>query len=145
MAQLETLEAKVNQKLRINRVKRVNFSNRHVFNGTEFYSFIRSMVGLERYSIRSAAIILLSLGKVLFRRVRIKRYGVVLTVASRHDGRNRSRCFAVIGGFAIAPQLFKPVQPVIYMQMHEPNCVSFGGPSLASFGPGETVRACASH
>lgn len=143
MAQLETLEAKVNQKLRINRVKCVNFSNRDHFNGTEFYSFIRSVVGLERFSIRS--IILLSLGKVLFRRVRIKRYGVVLTVASRHDGRNRSRCFAVIGGFAIAPQLFKPVQPVIYMQMHEPNCVSFGGPSLASFGPGETVRACASH
>lgn len=143
MAQLETLEAKVNQKLRINRVKRVNFSNRDVFNGMQFYSFIRSMIGLERFSIRS--IILLSLGKVLFRRVRIKRYGVVLTVASRHDGRNQSRCFAVIGGFAIAPQLFKPVQPVIYMQMHEPNCVSFGGPSLASFGPGETVRACASH
>lgn len=94
-----------------------------------------------RFSIRSAAIILLSrkgfVSKGSYKKIRC----VVLTVASRHDGRNRSRCFAVIGGFAIAPQLFKPVQPVIYMQMHEPNCVSFGGPSLASFG--ETVRACA--
>jgi len=44
---------------------------------------------------------------------------------------NRRRCFAVIGGpSVVARRLLKPVRPVIYMQMREPNSVFVRGPKL---------------
>lgn len=61
-----------------------------------------------------------------------------LTVTSR-----RKKPKAMFRGYwrvRNSPQLFKAVQPVIYMQMHGPNCVSFRA-LHSSFGLRDRVRA----